>query len=158
MTRDDDAYPPAPTGYGPPSRRTLPYPDVDAGRRSDPAGRALELATSAVEAARAVQEDVSEIKEALGRAPSPGRPGSGLLGAVSGIEVTMASMQQTLDRLVRAEEARAKTSTPPPPLVSKRTAIALVTALVGSGGVAGIIHAATGNAAPQAQQQQPPTP
>jgi hypothetical protein len=152
MTRDDDAYPPAPTGYGPPSRRTLPYPDVDDGRRSEPAGRALELATSAVETVRAVQEDVSEIKEALGRPPTPGRPGTGLVG-------TVMQMQQTLDRLVRAEEARAKASTPPPPLVSKRTAIALITALVGSGGVAGIIHAATGNAAPpaaQQQQQQPP--
>lgn len=157
MSRNDDTYPPAPTGYGPSSRRTLPYPDIEDGRRSDPAGRALELATSAVEAARAVREDVGEIKEALGRAPSPGRPGTGLLGAVSSIEVTMASMQATLDRLVRAEEARAKvsTSTPPPRKgVPKPVVLALVAALGGGGGIAGIVHAARGST-PAAHQQPP---
>ncbi|WP_437591482.1 hypothetical protein [Sorangium sp. So ce1000] len=153
MSRNDDAYPPAPTGYGPPSRRTLPYPDMDDGRRGDAAGRALELATSAVDTVRAVQEDVSEIKELLGKPETPGHPGTGLVGAVM-------QMQQTLDRLVRAEEARAKASTPPPRRgMSKPLVLALVAALGGGGGIAGLIHAATGNAAPpavQQQQQQPP--
>jgi hypothetical protein len=132
-----------------PSRRTLPYLDLDEVTREEPRPRDSRANALETEAAGRIEADVLEIKETLGRPPAPGRPGSGLVGAV-------VEMQRTIERLVTAEEARAKTSTPP--LVSKRTAIALVTAIVGSGGVAGIIHAATGNAPPavQQQQQQPP--
>jgi len=121
-------------------RHTLPYPDLDDdGRQGPHDGAPIEPYGM-----HRLEADVAEIKETLGKPPSPGRPGSGLVGAVC-------EMQRTIERLVSAEEARAKASTP---LVSKRTAIALITALVGSGGIAGIIHAATGREPPPAQQQQ----
>lgn len=134
-------------------RRTLPFidrDDVDRDQHGPRDSRAHALET---EAAARIESDVAEIKETLGRPPAPGRPGSGLVGAV-------VEMQRTIERLVSTEEARAKASTPLPRRgVSKPLAIALVAALGGGGGIAGIIHAATGNAAPHApQQQQLPPP
>lgn len=128
----------------PSHRHTLPFGDIE----NDDRGAARDSEPIEPYGMHRLEEDVAEIKEVLGKPPAPGRPGSGLVGAVC-------EMQRTIERLVSAEEARAKTSTPPASrrLVSRPAIIALIAALGGGGGIAGIIHAARGGDPPPAQTQ-----
>jgi len=121
-------------------RHTLPYPDLDDdGRQGPHDGAASVFETSA--SAR-IEADIAEIKETLGRPPAPGRPGSGLVGAVM-------EMQGAIERL----EARVQVARRP---VSRQLVIAAIAALTGGGGIAGIIHAWRGGEPPPAQQHQTP--
>lgn len=121
--------------YSPPSRRTLPYTDI--GDQHAPRdGEPIELYGM-----RRIEADIAEIKETLGRPPAPGRPGSGLVGAVM-------EMQGAIERLEERVQARRP--------VSKQLVIAAIAALTGGGGIAGIIHAWRGGEPPPAQQHQTP--
>ncbi|WP_437798514.1 hypothetical protein [Sorangium sp. So ce693] len=111
---------------------------------SDAELRALELAASAVEGVRAVQADLSEIKEMLGRAPSPGHEGTGLIGAVSEMQASLARLDAPAERKAPPKARQVARA----PLV-----IALIAALGGSAGIAGIVEAVRGRAEAAPQQQ-----
>jgi len=122
--------------YSPPSRRTLPYTDI--GDQHAPRdGEPIEPYGM-----RRIEADIAEIKETLGRPPAPGRPGSGLVGAVM-------EMQGAIERL----EERVQVARRP---VSRQLVIAAIAALTGGGGIAGIIHAWRGGEPSPAQQHQTP--
>ncbi|WP_437958608.1 hypothetical protein WME76_02360 [Sorangium sp. So ce119] len=92
--------------YVPPQSRRPGRDSADGERRSTPrlVGasegelRALELAASAAEGVRAVREDLAEIKALLGRAPSPGHDGAGLVGAVSEMQASLARLDPSGER------------------------------------------------------------
>ncbi|WP_437623405.1 hypothetical protein [Sorangium sp. So ce1151] len=117
---------------------------------SDAELRALELATYAAEGVRAAREDLAEIKAALGRAPSPGHDGAGLIGAVSEMQAAQRALLAREARLEPSAERRAPSRARQ--LARAPLVVALVAALGGGAGIAGIVEAARGrHAAPQVQ-------
>ncbi|WP_437647889.1 hypothetical protein [Sorangium sp. So ce362] len=120
-------------------------------RVSDAEIRALELATSAAAGVNALQEDLaefrSETRAALGRAPSPGHEGSGLIGAVSEMQAVLARLDTPPER---RGPSRARS------LARAPVVVALIAALGGGAGIAGIVEAARGRHA--AAEERPRGP
>jgi hypothetical protein len=113
------------------------------------AQRALDVAGGAAADAKAVREDLAEIKEVLGHAPSPGRPGAGLVGAVSAMQLQLDRIAQQLDQRDRDVKP---CNVPPRRLAARAPVIlALVAALGGGAGITAIITAVRGNGALQVQ-------
>ncbi|WP_437279361.1 hypothetical protein WME90_02035 [Sorangium sp. So ce375] len=133
MAKIDEDYPAAPVSRRAhdEDRRASARPS----RSTDAEVRALELATSAVAGVNAIQDDVAEIRAALGRAPSPGHEGTGLIGAVSDMQATLAR----LDPSERRGGTRARN------LARSTGVVALIAALGGGAGIAGIVEAARGH-------------
>jgi hypothetical protein len=97
------------------------------------AQRALDVAAATAAGMVDMRDDVAEIKAMLGRAPAPGHPGMGLIGAV-------AEMQEQLERFMQAEDQHARSNAG----LGKRTqkgVIAVLVAALGGGGAAGLMHA-----------------
>lgn len=109
------------------------------------AGEANERSGEAMSVAREALATARRLEVTLGTSPNPDLsvPGSGLCGGVANLRLAVELLTDKVDTLIEAR--RPSGEYPFRKLIPKGAVIALIVALGGGGGIAGIVHAMRGD-------------